>query len=84
MASVSLYKNFLDIGFFDDLDENDFDDDFDIAVNVVASDESRFQCSDCKNTYKTASGLERHFKKKHSASVTDVFIRCGISEKNEI
>ena len=34
------------------------------------TNESMFKCSDCKNTYKTANGLQRHLKKKHSASVT--------------
>ena len=64
MASVN-YQTCLDMGFFDHLDENDFEGDFDIAVNVVASDKTLLKCSDCKNSYKTSSRLKRHVKKKH-------------------
>lgn len=60
------YKNLLDVGLFDDFEDVDFEDDFDFAVdNLVAKEDVRLNCPDCKNTYKTSSGLQRHIKTKH-------------------
>ena len=71
-CSSSHYKNFLDMGFFDELDESDFVEDFDLAVASIASKEDTLlKCSECPKTYKTRGGLQRHIKTKHSVVGTD-------------
>ena len=77
----SYYKNFLNLGFLDGLDESDFEDDFDLAVDHVGSkSDVLLKCPECKNNYKTASGLQRHVRSKHinSAPDIDMFDRCTL------
>ena len=65
MASTSLYKDILDLGFLDDLEDIDFDVDFTNAVESLAHAVELLYCDKCTNTYKTHSGLQRHIAKKH-------------------
>ena len=53
---ASNYKYFLDAGFVDDLEEVDFDEDFDNAINEVAASGVIYNCTECKKTYKTLGG----------------------------
>ena len=65
--AMSHYRNLLDMGFFDDLDDSNFDDDFDFAVvDIVQKDDTVMKCPECTKTYKTTGGLQRHIKTKHS------------------
>ena len=60
------------MGFLDGLDESDFDEDFDFAVSNIATKEvTLLKCSECTKTYKTAGGLQRHIKTKHSVTGSD-------------
>lgn len=66
---ASNYKYFLSSGFLDDLEDEDFEDDFDVAVDEVnipvGVGAGLHNCLDCNKTYKTLRGLERHSKTKH-------------------
>ena len=57
---ASNYQYFLNAGFVDD-----FEEDFDKAVNEVAANGGIYNCMECKKTYKTLGGLQRHNKSKH-------------------
>ena len=65
---ASNYSYFLSAGFLDELDEEEFDDDFNLAVEEVAASTGVFSCpnANCKKTYKTKGGLQRHINKKHT------------------
>ena len=52
--------------FVDDFEEEDFDEDFDKAVNEVAASGGIYNCIECKKTYKTLGGLQRHNKARHT------------------
>ena len=61
-----MFKYFLNAGFVDDFEEeDDFEEDFDKAVNEVAASGGIYNCMECKKTYKTLGGLQRHNKAKY-------------------
>ena len=64
---ASNYQYFLNAGFVDAFREEDFDEDFDKAVNEVAASD----CIECKKTYKTLGGLQRHNKAKHTENSSE-------------
>ena len=70
---ASNYSYFLSAGFLDELEEEDFEEDFNLAVEEVAASKGVFICPDtnCKNRkpYKTKGGLQRHINKKHTERV---------------
>ena len=59
------YQYFLNARFVDAFEEEDFDEDFDKAVNEVTASGGIYNCIECKKTYKTLGGLQRHNKAKH-------------------
>ena len=63
---ASSYQYFLNAVFVDAFEEEDFDEDFDKAVNDVAASGGIYNCIKCKKTYKTSGGLQRHNKTKHT------------------
>ena len=62
---ASLYKDILDLGFLDELEDIDFDEDFSNAAESLAPAVDLLHCDKCSKTYKTSSGLQRHIKTKH-------------------
>ena len=53
-------------GLFTLFEEEDFDDDFDKAFNEVTASGGVYNCIDCKKSYKTLGGLQRHNKARHT------------------
>ena len=63
---LAVNKYFSNAGFVDAFGEKDFDEDFDKAVNEVTASGGIYNCIECKKTYKTLGGLQRHNKARHT------------------
>ena len=54
---VAVNQYFLNAGFVDAFEQEDFDEVFDKAVNEVAASGDIYNCIECKKTYKTLGGV---------------------------
>ena len=61
---LAVNQYFLNAGFVGAFVQEDFDEDFDKAVNEMTASGGIYNCIECKKTYKTLGGLQRDITKQ--------------------